>query len=490
MRQSARAEAYAAALAQLSDLGLTYHCTCTRGDIKAALSAPQEGAPVMGPDGPIYPGTCRGKGHSAGVLRLDMAAAMARLGEIRFSETGTRAGAHLYSASDMVESVGDIVLARRDIGTSYHIAVVVDDAAQGITEVTRGEDLFEATAIHVVLQRLLDLPTPAYHHHRLIRDDQGKRLAKRDDAPVRVKDVAQVAIGKQLRTGAATQDGQEVVLGTVMMLLGQNSRTVSQDVALKLADINQRLPKGVQTEISYNREVLVDKTIDTVKRNLFEGAVLVIVVLFLFLGNIRAAMTANPSAQEFAPGLFIRGFAPPLRLRDYRLVAFDMRGYGRSHIPLADFIWSLDLLVDDLFAVADAAGIDEGLVPAQAQGVAQRVGGGRGVGSGACLCGPGGQLGRRPCHRSAGHRRPGTQARAHRRHAGRCLMRCAMGRRSRQARALRIRNGPIHRRFGIHPRHDQRLRPWRQRFVMIRGCRAQNCQAGSCNIAPIVDNAM
>ena len=115
-------------------------------------------------------------------------------------------------------------------------------------------------------------------------------VTKRDDAPVRVKDVAQVAIGKQLRTGAATQDGQEVVLGTVMMLLGQNSRTVSQDVAQKLADINQRLPKGVQTEISYNREVLVDKTIDTVKRNLFEGAVLVIVVLFLFLGNIRAAI--------------------------------------------------------------------------------------------------------------------------------------------------------------------------------------------------------
>jgi glutamyl-Q tRNA(Asp) synthetase len=82
----------------------------------------------------------------------------------------------------MMETIGDIVLARRDIGTSYHIAVVVDDAAQGITEVTRGQDLFDATAIHVVLQRLLALPTPRYHHHRLIRDDQGKRLAKRDDA--------------------------------------------------------------------------------------------------------------------------------------------------------------------------------------------------------------------------------------------------------------------------------------------------------------------
>ena len=182
LRQSERLAAYDAALAHLCSMGLTYHCTCTRGDIKAALSAPQEGAPIIGPDGPIYPGTCRDKGHVAGALRLDMAQAMARLGEVSFVETGTTPGTHRYTAAQLVETVGDIVLARRDIGTSYHIAVVVDDAAQGITEVTRGEDLFEATAVHVVLQRLLGLPTPAYHHHRLIRDAQGKRLAKRDDA--------------------------------------------------------------------------------------------------------------------------------------------------------------------------------------------------------------------------------------------------------------------------------------------------------------------
>ena len=78
--------------------------------------------------------------------------------------------------------VGDGVLARRDMGTSYHLSVVVDDADQGITDVVRGRDLFDATAIHVVLQRLLGLPTPRYHHHRLIRDEAGKRLAKRDDA--------------------------------------------------------------------------------------------------------------------------------------------------------------------------------------------------------------------------------------------------------------------------------------------------------------------
>ena len=199
IRQSARSAAYETALAHLCSLGLAYHCTCTRGDIKAALSAPQEGAPVIGPDGPVYPGTCRGKGHQTGALRLDMAAAMARLEEIRFIETETRAGEHRYSSARMIETIGDIVLARRDIGTSYHIAVVVDDAAQGITEVTRGEDLFEATAIHVVLQRLLGLPTPAYHHHRLIRDDQGKRLAKRDDARALAKYRAEGATPADIR---------------------------------------------------------------------------------------------------------------------------------------------------------------------------------------------------------------------------------------------------------------------------------------------------
>lgn len=182
MHQSGRQPAYAAALSTLAASGLTYHCTCTRGDIRAALSAPQEGAAVVGPDGPVYPGTCRDKGHAEGAVRLNMAAAMARLDRVAFQDTGTRRGLHSFDAATMVSQVGDVVLARRDIGTSYHLAVVIDDADQGITEVTRGEDLFDATAIHVVLQRLLGLPTPVYHHHRLIRDDHGKRLAKRDDA--------------------------------------------------------------------------------------------------------------------------------------------------------------------------------------------------------------------------------------------------------------------------------------------------------------------
>ncbi|MDF3124887.1 CusA/CzcA family heavy metal efflux RND transporter [Rheinheimera sp. 1928-s] len=123
-----------------------------------------------------------------------------------------------------------------------------------------------------------------------LEDIEALVIAKRDDGPVRVKDVAEVAIGKQLRTGAATQDGNEVVLGTVMMLVGQNSRTVSQQVASRLQDINLRLPQGVLAEANYNRTTLVDKTIKTVETNLLEGAVLVVVILFLFLGNVRAAL--------------------------------------------------------------------------------------------------------------------------------------------------------------------------------------------------------
>lgn len=182
LRQSDRMPAYRAALDRLAALGVLYTCTCTRGDIRAALSAPQEG--VMGPDGLIYPGTCRGRAvTNDGVLRLDMAQALALTGPIKFSENGPlHAGLHAPNPDWMVRNVGDVVLARRDMGTSYHLSVVVDDAAQDVTEVTRGVDLFDATCIHVLLQKLLELPTPNYWHHDLIRDETGKRLAKRDDA--------------------------------------------------------------------------------------------------------------------------------------------------------------------------------------------------------------------------------------------------------------------------------------------------------------------
>lgn len=183
MRQSDRLPAYRMALARLAPL--TYPCRCRRGDIRAALSAPQEGALPAGPDGLIYPGTCRHRPMSqAGpddVIRLDAARAFAALGQQRigFREAGQP---HGMDRAGFREGIGDVILSRRGMGTSYHLAVVVDDAAQGITLVTRGRDLFASTFIHVLLQRLLDLPTPNYLHHRLIRDAGGRRLAKRDDS--------------------------------------------------------------------------------------------------------------------------------------------------------------------------------------------------------------------------------------------------------------------------------------------------------------------
>ena len=208
MRQSDRMNSYRSGLDHLWSIGLLYPCTCARRDIDAALSAPQEGVEITyGPDGPVYPGTCR---HEAarigqrpdGVLRLDMRAAMERLAlPIQFTELG--AGPHgetgHCTSSDPVQTIGDIVLSRKDFLGSYHLSVVLDDAAQAITHVVRGQDLFEATQIHVILQRLLDLPTPTYHHHRLIRDDQGKRLAKRDDARALAKYRAEGVTPAQIR---------------------------------------------------------------------------------------------------------------------------------------------------------------------------------------------------------------------------------------------------------------------------------------------------
>lgn len=187
MRQSGRMPAYRAALARLAPL--TYPCRCRRGDIRAALSAPQEGALPAGPDGLIYPGTCRGRpladAGAQDVIRLDAAAAFDTLGigHVGFRDTAILPGHdHVLTRDQFLAGIGDVILSRRGMGTSYHLAVVVDDAAQGVTLVSRGKDLFESTYIHVLLQRLLGLPTPLYHHHRLIRDTAGKRLAKRDNA--------------------------------------------------------------------------------------------------------------------------------------------------------------------------------------------------------------------------------------------------------------------------------------------------------------------
>jgi glutamyl-Q tRNA(Asp) synthetase len=206
MRQSRRLTQYQRALDRLWSDDDLYPCTCTRRDIELALGAPQEGVALFeGPDGPVYPGTCRGL-HCGGLpcsmmprpldthLRLDMRQAVGVCDHsilhpgtgswgLWFTETAAKLRGPIFTDRDnYVALIGDIVLARRDFGTSYHLSVVLDDADQGVTHVIRGEDLFEATRIHVLLQRLLGLPTPIYHHHPLIRDDHGKRLAKRDDA--------------------------------------------------------------------------------------------------------------------------------------------------------------------------------------------------------------------------------------------------------------------------------------------------------------------
>jgi glutamyl-Q tRNA(Asp) synthetase len=201
LRQSTRLFRYRAALKVLWDQGLLYQCSCSRSDIRTAASAPQEGVPLLGPDGVIYPGTCRPATPPDGpmpedcALRLDMARACATLDiPLSFLEKD-----QIITLRDLPQAVGDVVLARREMGASYHLSVVVDDADQGITHVIRGEDLQEATQIHVLLQRLLGLPTPAYHHHALIRDDTGKRLAKRDDARAIATYRAQGAIPGDIR---------------------------------------------------------------------------------------------------------------------------------------------------------------------------------------------------------------------------------------------------------------------------------------------------
>ena len=190
LRQATRRAAYEAELCSLSDRGLLYGCTCSRRDIAEAASAPQEGVePIWGPDGLIYPGTCRPPKSNTtddrAAQRLNMTAALSGRSKIAFQELAAdlkTAKNHMIFAYQFIDNIGDVVLSRRCGDAAYHLAVVVDDAAQNITHVARGADLLSATPIHALLQHLLNYPTPIYHHHALIRDANGKRLAKRDDA--------------------------------------------------------------------------------------------------------------------------------------------------------------------------------------------------------------------------------------------------------------------------------------------------------------------
>jgi glutamyl-Q tRNA(Asp) synthetase len=173
MRQSDRTAAYAAALDRLAALGVVYPCTCTRMDIA------QAGA-LTGSDGLIYPGTCQRTPPDPAqpaAWRLDAAQALAATGPLVW--TDDLAG----SVPVDLSSLGDVVLVRKDLPASYHLAVTLDDAADGVTLVTRGADLFAASHVHRTLQALLGLPVPRWHHHALLTDPTGQKLAKRRGSP-------------------------------------------------------------------------------------------------------------------------------------------------------------------------------------------------------------------------------------------------------------------------------------------------------------------
>jgi glutamyl-Q tRNA(Asp) synthetase len=188
-RQSEHFAAYRAALDRLTAMGLVYPSFESRAEIARLVAAREQTGPwPRDPDGaPLYPGTAKRlsaderRHRMAGepyALRLDMAAALARAGELDWTETGRGPHGETGRVPAAPARWGDVVLGRKETPTSYHLAVVIDDALQGVTDVVRGEDLFWSTGVHRLLQALLDLPVPTYHHHRLIRDAEGRKLAK------------------------------------------------------------------------------------------------------------------------------------------------------------------------------------------------------------------------------------------------------------------------------------------------------------------------
>ena len=205
--QSERLDAYAEALDDLERRGLLYPCFCTRADIAAEIAASAQAPHASAEKAPThYPGTCRRlpqaererlRAERPHAWRLDSGRALGQAGPLAWTDHGREIAV-------AAEAVGDVVLARKDAPASYHLAVTVDDAWQGVTDIVRGRDLFAATHVQRLLQALLDLPVPAYHHHPLLADAAG-RLAKRRDAPtlaaMRAAGVDGRALAEALRTG-------------------------------------------------------------------------------------------------------------------------------------------------------------------------------------------------------------------------------------------------------------------------------------------------
>lgn len=201
--QSEHIDQYSRAATELLERGLLYPCFCTRKDIQREIEA--AGQAPQGSEGPLYPGTCKhipseeratriesGEPHA---LRLNLDKAMAEINSpLTWTDT-------LHGPQEARPQIlGDIVIVRKDVGTSYHLAVVFDDGLQQVTDIVRGVDLFDSTHIHCVLQKLLGLPTPTYHHHGLLTDENGNRLAKRDRS-ITLKSLRDAGItAKQLKT--------------------------------------------------------------------------------------------------------------------------------------------------------------------------------------------------------------------------------------------------------------------------------------------------
>src|SRR5207244_1600964 len=189
-RQSEHFDDYRAALAQLDAQGLVYASFESRAEIAALVAAREAQGPwPRDPDGaPLYPGSAKAlsvaerqrriEAGGAYALRLDMTAALERAGALHWTETGAGPGGETGTVAAAPAAWGDIVLARKETPTSYHLSVVVDDALQGVSKVVRGQDLFWSTSVHRLLQALLGLPLPAYHHHRLVLDADGRKLSK------------------------------------------------------------------------------------------------------------------------------------------------------------------------------------------------------------------------------------------------------------------------------------------------------------------------
>lgn len=184
VRQSEQLDRYKNILIKFKKELRLFECTCSRQDIKKALSAPHENEHLLGPDGNIYPGTCRGnvslpKINFENVLRMNINVDEDKL--FSFNEVGQKKGEISFTSQEFFKTVGDVVLWRKGY-PAYHLACVVDDAEQKITHVIRGLDLFNATKIHTVLNACFGFNKPLYYHHQLICDESGKRLAKRDDS--------------------------------------------------------------------------------------------------------------------------------------------------------------------------------------------------------------------------------------------------------------------------------------------------------------------